>query len=149
MFDIFAWQHILIMLIVALVVVGPKDLPRLMNIAGKWAGKARTMAGEFRRSFDEMARESELAELRKEIDDLKKNNPISDIANSMNGIQAEVSSSFHAVATETETVPETVSATVPETVPETVSDAASVAPRSGEMEVTDKVPVPSSGALPS
>ena len=57
MFDFFSWQHLSIMLIVALVVVGPKDLPRLMNMAGKWAGKARAMAQEFRRSFDEMARE--------------------------------------------------------------------------------------------
>src|SRR5882757_12296 len=99
MFDLFSWSHILIMLVVALVVVGPKDLPRLMNMAGKWAGKARAMASEFRRSFDETARESELSELRKEIDNLKKNNPISDIASSMAGVQAEVSSSMDAVST--------------------------------------------------
>src|SRR4029079_5349480 len=37
LFAIFSWQHIIIMLVVALVVVGPKDLPRLMNMAGKWA----------------------------------------------------------------------------------------------------------------
>src|SRR5437868_12660608 len=98
MFDIFSWQHLSIMLIVALVVVGPKDLPRLMNMAGKWAGKARAMAGEFRRSFDDMARESELGELRKEIDNLKKNNPVSDLASSMTGVQAEIDSSVHAVA---------------------------------------------------
>src|SRR5512144_1795315 len=98
MFDFFSWQHLSIMLIVALVVVGPKDLPRMMNQAGKWAGKARAMASEFRRSFDEMARESELAELRKEIDNLKKNNPVSDLASSMTGVQAEINSSVQAVA---------------------------------------------------
>ena len=122
MFDFFSWSHILIMLVVALVVVGPKDLPRLMNQAGKWAGKARAMAGEFRRSFDEMARESELSELRKEIDNLKKNNPVSDLANSMTGVQAEVSSSIQAVE--------------------------SAAPRSGEMAVTDTPPA-SGGASPA
>ena len=79
MFDIFSWQHIIILLGVALIVVGPKDLPRLMHMAGKWAGKARAMANEFRKSFDEMARQSELEELRKEIEELKKNNPISDL----------------------------------------------------------------------
>src|SRR6185295_10514026 len=120
MFDFFSWQHLSIMLIVALVVVGPKDLPRLMNMAGKWAAKARTMAGEFRRSFDEMARESELAELRKEIDNLKKNNPVSDLTNSMAGVQAEVSSSMEAVA--------------PAQATETVAAAE---PRSGEFAVTD------------
>lgn len=71
MFDLFSWSHILILLTVALVVVGPKDLPRLMHMAGKWAGKARGMANEFKKSFDEMARQSELDELRKEIESLK------------------------------------------------------------------------------
>ncbi len=61
----FSWSHILILLIVALVVVGPKDLPRLMRIVGQWMGKARRMADEFKRSFDDMARQSELDELRK------------------------------------------------------------------------------------
>ena len=46
MFDLFSWSHILILLTVALVVVGPKDLPRLMHMAGKWAGKARAMAAK-------------------------------------------------------------------------------------------------------
>lgn len=133
MFDIFAWQHIIIMLVVALVVVGPKDLPRLMNMAGKWAGKARTMAGEFRRSFDEMARESELSELRKEIDNLKKNNPVSDLASSMAGVQAEVSSSMEAVSTAPAQAAETVAAEI-------------VEPRSGEFSVTDSAPRPAPGA---
>lgn len=68
----FSWSHILIVLIVALVVVGPKDLPRLMRMMGQWAGKARRMAEQFRASFDEMARQSELEELRAEIDALRK-----------------------------------------------------------------------------
>src|SRR6202012_4694368 len=86
MFDIFSWQHIVILLVVALVVVGPKDLPRLMHMAGKWAGKARDMANEFRKSFDEMARQAELDELRKEIEELKKNNPVSDMMNSVRAV---------------------------------------------------------------
>jgi sec-independent protein translocase protein TatB len=139
MFDLFSWSHILILLVVALVVVGPKDLPRLMNMAGKWAGKARSMAAEFRRSFDEMARESELAELRKEIDNLKKNNPISDIANDMTGMQAEINSSMEAVST----VPASTAPT--STVP--VSEA--VEPRSGEFEVTDTARPAASGGSPS
>ena len=57
MFDI-AWSELLVILVVALVVVGPKDLPRLMRTAGQWAGRARTMADQFRRSFDDMARQS-------------------------------------------------------------------------------------------
>ncbi len=79
MFDLFSWSHILILLVVALVVVGPKDLPRLMRTAGQWAGKARGMANEFRRSFDEMARQTELDELRKEIESLRTERPLANV----------------------------------------------------------------------
>lgn len=80
MFDLFSWSHILILLTVALVVVGPKDLPRLMNIAGRWAGKARNMANEFKRSFDDMARQSELDELRAEVEKLRAVDPVADLS---------------------------------------------------------------------
>ena len=129
MFDLFSWSHILILLVVALVVVGPKDLPRLMHMAGKYAGKARGMANEFRRSFDEMARQSELEELRKEIEDLKKNNPISDITNSMNDVNASLASAVDGAGQSTEAAP--------------VEGA--IEPRSGEFEVTDKPAVSEAG----
>src|SRR5579863_6411876 len=70
MFDI-AWSELFVILIVALVVVGPKDLPKLMRAAGQWTGRARAMADQFRRSFDDMARQSELEELRAEVNKLK------------------------------------------------------------------------------
>lgn len=57
--------------IVALLVVGPKDLPILMRRVGQMVGKARAMANEFRHSFDEMARQSELDDLRKEVEALR------------------------------------------------------------------------------
>ena len=78
MFD-FAWSHILLFLIVALVVVGPKDLPRLMRIVGQWMGKARAMAEQFRKSFDDMARQSELDELRKELESIRNERPLAGI----------------------------------------------------------------------
>ncbi len=64
--------EILVIGVVALLVVGPKDLPVLMRKVGKAMGKARGMANEFRASFDEMARQSELDELRKEVDALRR-----------------------------------------------------------------------------
>ncbi len=70
MFDI-SWSELLVIVVVAVVVVGPKDLPRLMRTAGQWAGRARTMADQFRRSFDDMARQTELDELRREVQKLK------------------------------------------------------------------------------
>ena len=63
--------EILVIGIVALLVVGPKDLPLLMRKIGKVMAKARGMANEFRSSFDEMARQSELDELRKEVEALR------------------------------------------------------------------------------
>lgn len=132
MFDIFSWQHIIILLVVALVVVGPKDLPRLMHMAGKWAGKARDMASEFRRSFDEMARQTELDELRKEIEALKKNNPVSDVADSMSEVTAEIDRAVQTPdgAAHVEGAGQTPADTSPavEGGPE---------PRSGEFEITD------------
>jgi sec-independent protein translocase protein TatB len=67
MFDI-GWSEMAVVLLVALIVIGPKDLPTVARTVGRWVGKARAMAREFQRSFEEMAREAELDEIRKEID---------------------------------------------------------------------------------
>lgn len=64
MFDIASSEFLLVML-VALVVIGPKDLPRVLSAVGKWVGKARGVAAQFRSGFDEMVRESELQDLEK------------------------------------------------------------------------------------
>jgi sec-independent protein translocase protein TatB len=79
MFDI-AWSELFVILIVALVVVGPKDLPKLMRKVGQWTGRARSMADQFRRSFDDMARQAELDELRTEVNKMKSavTNPMSE-----------------------------------------------------------------------
>jgi sec-independent protein translocase protein TatB len=74
-----SWSHILIVLMVALLVVGPKDLPRLMRMTGRWIGKARGMADQFRKSFDDMARQSELDELRAELESLRHERPLAEI----------------------------------------------------------------------
>lgn len=62
-----SFSHILIVAAVALIVVGPKDLPVLLRKVGQFVARMRGMANEFRASFDEMARQSELDELRKEV----------------------------------------------------------------------------------
>jgi sec-independent protein translocase protein TatB len=64
MFD-FSWSEILLIGVVALVVIGPKDLPRVLRTAGQWAGRARSVAREFQFQIDQMVRESELDEVRK------------------------------------------------------------------------------------
>lgn len=79
-----SWSHMLLVLVVALVVVGPKDLPKLMRKMGQWTAKARGMADQFRRSFDDMARQSELDELRKELDELRNTRPLAGVEQQFN-----------------------------------------------------------------
>jgi sec-independent protein translocase protein TatB len=69
MFDV-SWSELLILAIVALVCIGPKDLPRFMTMLGKYAGAAKRQAAEFRSHFDEAMREAELSELQKDMADM-------------------------------------------------------------------------------
>lgn len=71
-----SFGEILIIGVVALLVVGPKDLPSMFHKLGIWVNKMRGMANEFKSSFEDIARQSELDELRKEVSDLRANNPI-------------------------------------------------------------------------
>lgn len=64
MFDIGA-SELLVILIVAVVVIGPKDLPLAMRTAGRWIGKMRRMSAHFRSGIDAMVREAELEEMEK------------------------------------------------------------------------------------
>ncbi|APZ98424.1 twin arginine-targeting protein translocase TatB [Sphingopyxis sp. QXT-31] len=65
MFDV-APTELLLVVVVALVVIGPKDLPKAMRFVGKWMGKAKGMARHFRAGLDTMMREAELEELEKQ-----------------------------------------------------------------------------------
>jgi sec-independent protein translocase protein TatB len=68
---------------VALIVVGPKDLPGLMRKLGQFTARMRGMAAEFRASFDELARQSELDELRRDVQALRTNRPLDYAAKAM------------------------------------------------------------------
>ncbi|HVA13611.1 MAG TPA: Sec-independent protein translocase protein TatB [Stellaceae bacterium] len=67
MFD-FAWSELALIAVVALVIIGPKDMPRVMRIVGQWVRQARSIAREFQGSVDQMMRESELDEVKRHID---------------------------------------------------------------------------------
>ena len=68
MFDI-GWSELVVVGVVALIVIGPKELPGVLRNVGKAAGKLRTMAGEFRSQFDDAMREADLHEAKKAFDD--------------------------------------------------------------------------------
>ncbi|MGH6900541.1 MAG: Sec-independent protein translocase protein TatB, partial [Geminicoccaceae bacterium] len=67
MFDI-GWSEMAVILLVALIVIGPKDLPRVARTMGRWAGKGRAMAREFQTALEDMAREAELDKVKSEIE---------------------------------------------------------------------------------
>src|SRR5579864_6743137 len=69
MFDI-SWSEFLLIGVVALIVIGPKELPAVMRTLGQWTRKVRGMASEFQNQFQEAIREAEMADLKKEVDDL-------------------------------------------------------------------------------
>ena len=69
MFDI-GWSELLLIGVVALIVIGPKELPGVLRTLGQWMTKVRRMATEFQNQFQDAIREAELAELKKEVDDM-------------------------------------------------------------------------------
>jgi sec-independent protein translocase protein TatB len=69
MFDI-GWSELLVIGVIAIVVVGPKELPRLMRTFGHYTGKLRAMASDFQRQFEDAVRDSEIDEVRKAMQDV-------------------------------------------------------------------------------
>src|SRR5262245_24076854 len=61
------WSELLLIGVVALVFIGPKDLPKALRVAGFWARKARTLSREFQSSIDQMIREADLEDIRREV----------------------------------------------------------------------------------
>jgi len=70
MFDI-GWSELVVIAVVALIAIGPKELPGVLRMVGQWIGKARKMAAEFQGQFQEAMREAEMADLKKSFDEVK------------------------------------------------------------------------------
>ena len=70
MFDI-GWSEFAVIAVVALIAIGPKELPGVLRMVGQWIGKARKMAGEFQGQFQEAMREAEMSDLKKSFDEVK------------------------------------------------------------------------------
>ncbi len=69
MFDI-GWSELIVIGVVALIAIGPKELPGVLRMVGQWMGKARRMANEFQNQFQEAMREAEVADMKKQFDDV-------------------------------------------------------------------------------
>jgi sec-independent protein translocase protein TatB len=83
MFDI-GWSEMLVIAVVLIVVVGPKDLPRMLRTFGKTTAKLRAMAGDFQKQFNDALKEAELEDLKKSVDELRGLNPASEIRKQLN-----------------------------------------------------------------
>jgi sec-independent protein translocase protein TatB len=70
MFDI-GWSELVVIAVVALIAIGPKELPGVLRMVGQWMSKARKMAGEFQGQFQEAMREAEMADVKKSFDEIK------------------------------------------------------------------------------
>lgn len=99
MFDI-GWSEMAIVLLVALIVIGPKDLPRVARTMGQWVGKGRAMAREFQRALEDMAREAELDKVKNEIEKAGRTNVGKTIEKSIDP-SGELSKAFDPAAGDT------------------------------------------------
>ncbi|MFZ1681188.1 MAG: Sec-independent protein translocase protein TatB [Rhizobiaceae bacterium] len=74
MFDI-GWPEMLVIAVVMIVVVGPKDLPKMLRTVGRMASKLTSVAGDFRRQFDQALKEAELDDLKNSVDQIRSLDP--------------------------------------------------------------------------
>jgi sec-independent protein translocase protein TatB len=97
MFDI-SWTEFLLIGVVALIVIGPKELPAVLRTLGQWTRKVRGMAADFQNQFQEAMREAEMADLKKQVDDMardiKEYDPLKDVRADVEAAGKEIQSSF-------------------------------------------------------
>ena len=94
MFDI-GWSELVLIGVVALIAIGPKELPGVLRTVGQWMGKARKMAAEFQGQFQEAMREAEMADLKKSFDEVKEAASGLTGNNLMTSLQKDVSSALN------------------------------------------------------
>src|SRR6266852_7499053 len=131
MFEI-GWSELVVIAIVAVIAIGPKELPGVLRMVGQWMGKARKMAAEFQGQFQEAMREAEMADLKKSFDEVKEAATGFTSNNVMTSLEKDVSKALDidgidkpaASATETPAIEPPVTPTTPEMpIPETFSEA--------------------------
>ncbi|WP_407174618.1 Sec-independent protein translocase protein TatB [Bradyrhizobium sp. STM 3562] len=93
MFDI-GWSEFVLIAVVALIAIGPKELPGVLRTVGQWMGKARKMAAEFQSQFQEALREAEMADLKKSFDEVRDAASGFSGRNLLSSLEKDVSSSL-------------------------------------------------------
>src|SRR5262245_845431 len=100
MFEI-GWGELLIIGIVALIAIGPKELPTVFRTLGQWTNKLRRMASEFQNQFQEAMREAEMADLKKQVDDMTSQaqsyasfDPVAEVRRELDSTQQQIESAM-------------------------------------------------------
>jgi sec-independent protein translocase protein TatB len=89
MFEI-GWTELLLIAVVAIVVIGPKDLPRAMRVVGQWTARMKRMARDFQGQFNEALKEAELDGVQKDLQSLSKIDPIGRVRKELTEIEASM-----------------------------------------------------------
>lgn len=89
----FGFSELIFLVIIALVILGPKDLSLAMRTLGQFVARGRSMANEFRAAFDDIARQAELDDLRKEIEDLKRDNSLTEAVDELKAVEKDINES--------------------------------------------------------
>ncbi|MBX9648472.1 MAG: Sec-independent protein translocase protein TatB [Xanthobacteraceae bacterium] len=128
MFDI-GWSELVVIAVVALIAIGPKELPGVLRMVGQWMGKARKMASEFQGQFQEAMREAEMADLKKGFDDIKEAATGFTSNNIMTSLQKDVGDALQIGDIDKPAVnPEPVDAQIASAIGESVEPTTPVAP---------------------
>jgi len=150
MFDI-SWTEFLLIGVVALIFIGPKELPSVLRTLGQWTRRIRSMAADFQNQFQEAMREAEMADLKKQVDDIahdiKSYDPLKDVRADVEAAGKDIQSSLEkppedaagAATTQSETpaLAEAAATATGPVVPEAVAESTVPAEPSAAVPVTD------------
>ena len=150
MFDI-GWSELVVIAVVALIAIGPKELPGVLRMVGQWMGKARKMAAEFQGQFQEAMREAEMADLKKSFDEVREAaSGLTSGGGLMTSLQKDVTDALkiddvdkpaETTATEPPAAPTTPEVPTPETFVEaTAHEASEPLAITSELQPQDNVP---------
>ncbi len=144
MFDI-GWSELLVIAVVLIVVVGPKDLPPMIRAFGKTMAGLRKMAGDFRTQFDEALKEADMDDVRQTISDVRNLNPTNSLRDAMNPLR-QLGNEIKSDLQKATAAPDGLSSTPAPATSEPVAPLVSVP--EPEMKLPDAPPVVAAPAAP-
>jgi sec-independent protein translocase protein TatB len=138
MFDI-GWSEFVVIAVVALIAIGPKELPGVLRMVGQWMGKARRMATEFQGQFQEAMREAEMADLKKSFDEVKETATGLASGNIMTSLEKDVGNALRIEDAEKPATPSDAATAAEIPIPETFTEADAKALESQPLAITQEI----------